>query len=210
MSDNKVTRQGNKVIKEFASHFNFVAEEKAYTLLKGRKMTPVLYFSGQDVIEHEYVEGPTLLDAITSNVDDPVELQKNFRTFYNWYKQFYDITGMNLFNADFGKFIYGEEAFVYVDFEHSRPGNTANDIARLLVFLYLELDPNTEKSLYLARLFFETGREYLQFNPGSFNLRLRKEFQELIDKKPLLLSNKDIDALCAMVEEACKDGRANN
>jgi len=134
MSDrNQVTREGNRIIKKFGSHIDFVKELSIYKKLDGTDLAPRLIDAVPNTIQHEYVEGINLYDAILQNNGKKDRLFYFFDLFTTWYRNYREIVKINLGNADFEKFILSEDRLVYVDFEHCKPGYSEEDIANLLI-----------------------------------------------------------------------------
>ena len=155
---NTVIRKGNRIIKTFGSHMDYVKELSIYKKLEASNLAPKLLDTMPDSIEHEYIEGISLEDALKHHLDDPEKLREFFELFTTWYSSYRDTVKLTLGEADFSKFILSDTKVTYIDFEHCKPGYAEEDIAALLRQLH-EIDSNAET------LFREISLQKLTLNP---------------------------------------------
>ncbi|MBQ1383759.1 MAG: hypothetical protein II499_03775 [Firmicutes bacterium] len=172
---NEVVRKGSVVIKRFASHLNYLKESSIYDKLRGSGLAPRLLFEGDDSIEHEFAEGPSLLDMLTERSGDPAELAKCFKLFFDWYQAFRAKTGTSLGRVDFSKFIYTDSGVVCIDFEHCRAGYMEWDIAYLAAGICLVPEPYSFRAIEICRLFISVGAGILTWDPDRLSQCLKAE-----------------------------------
>ena len=155
---NQVVREGSRIVKTFGSHLDYVKEQSIYKKLKGTGLAPKLFESMGDCIEHEFIDGISLYDAIKQNNDNIEKLEGLFEIFTVWYASYRQSVNLSLGKADFNKFILAEDKLVCIDFEHCKPGYPEEDIAALITQI-------SDFSIETAALFSKVCTEKLSLDP---------------------------------------------
>ena len=162
---NTVRREGNRIIKSFGSRLAYVKEASIYEKLKGTGLAPELLDRVDGLIEHEYVEGPTMLEALETSYQDRKSVETVFAELISWYQRFRDRVRLTLGGIDFSKFILTKAGLCYLDFEHCKPGYMEEDMADIFAELCFSAGPFSEASLEWVRLFADMSREKLEWIP---------------------------------------------
>ncbi len=162
---NTVRREGNRVVKTFGSRLAYVKEASIYEKLKGTGLAPELLEKMDGMIEHEYIEGPTVEEALRAASGNLRALATIFSELCVWYQRFRETIKLTLGGVDFSKFILTDAGLCYIDFEHCKPGYMEEDIADILAELCFSAGGFSEPSLAIAQLFAEISRKKLEWIP---------------------------------------------
>ncbi len=206
MGRNKIEIKDGITSKKFGSHLNYITEDAIYEKLKGTGLAPELVYSGQDLIEHRFVEGKTLYELLTFAINDPDELDLNFRRFFAWYEPFNRITGQTLGNIDFRKFIWNGDKMLCIDFEHCKVGHVETDFAKLLSQIYLVPRPFDDQAKEICLIFIRASKDYFELNPLTMSDQIRKELQRVCKLLKVFYDSKAADELCKSAENLLIEG----
>ena len=208
MGRNKVEIKDGITTKKFGSHLSYVTEDAIYEKLKGTGLAPELVYSGQDMIEHRFVEGPTLYDLLTFAINDAAELDLNFRRFFAWYEPFNRVTGQTLGNIDFRKLIWNGDRMLCIDFEHCKVGHIETDFAKLISQIYLVPQPFDDKAKDICLIFARGARDYFSLNPVTFSDQIKRELQRVCKLLKIFYDPKAADELCRSIEALLTENRS--
>ena len=201
MSRNKIEIKDGITIKSFASHLNYVTENSIYEKLGSSGLAPELIYSGQDSIEHVFVEGPLLFDILVKSVEDEEAMKEAFGAFFKWYRKFLDITGQTLGNIDFRKFVLGPSGLVCLDFEHCKVGYVESDLAKLISQMYLVPRPFAEEAKAVCLLFISCAMESFNLNAATLSAEIKKELARVCKLLKIFYDPKASDELCKAAEQ---------
>ncbi len=162
---NTVRREGDRIVKYFGSHMAYVKESSIYEKLKGSGLAPELLEKFDGVIEHAYVEGPSVAEALETALESDRDVETVFSELCTWYLGFRDRIRLTLGGVDFSKFILTDSGLCYLDFEHCKPGYMEEDIADILSKLCFSAGPFSKRSIELVRRFAEMSRARLEWIP---------------------------------------------
>ena len=179
---NRLERNGELIRKYFASHMDYSQECNVYEKLKGTGLSPEVTFQYDGLIEKKYIEGPSFAELYEQYSGQPEKLAGLFETFCDWYGPYRAATNLLLGNIDPSKFLLTDHGFVYLDFEHCRPGFAEADIAHMVKWMGVIGGEISESGVAAAKLFICVCSSKLHLTPDRLEKSLRKEFEGCMDE----------------------------
>ena len=174
---NRLERNGQLIRKYFASHMDYSQESKVYEKLNGTGLSPEVTLQYDGFIEKKYVEGPTFAELFDEHMGEPQKLAELFETFCCWYGKFREATNLLLGNIEPSKFIMTDNGFVYLDFEHCRPGFMETDLAHMVKWMSVTGGNVSDDGALAAKLFVCVCSSKFKLSPDRLEKALKKEFE---------------------------------
>ena len=158
---NDVIRCGNRVIKNFSFHEDYINECSIYERLKNTSLAPKVISKQNDCIVTEYINGISLFDELERLLGNQAEQARLFTMFFDWYSRFRTHTACILGDTNFKNFIIKEGALYGLDFETCKRGDPFDDLvwqAAMLATLCPAFSPERTR---MTRLFLSMGMNSL-------------------------------------------------
>ena len=184
---NRVQRIGSSVTKRFLSQDDCSVERNVYQMLDGTGLTPALIEANESRIVTEYLDGPLLFDEMEKALDDPDRQSELFDLFFHWSDMFYRRTGLILGDSNFRNFILANDRLFGLDFETSRPGCPAEDIAWQAAMLASLRPAFSPERIRTTRRFLARAPESIYGDPQEILSFLPEAFRVICERRGTLL-----------------------
>lgn len=199
---NDVFRRGNIVVKHFVSRDDYLNESLVYEKLAGTHLAPKLSEKCDNCIALEYIEGPSLFDALEASLENPAEQVRLFQLFFLWYKRFREATGFILGDTNFRNFIIKEENLYGLDFETCKEGLPVEDIVWQTSMLATLRPAFSIERKNMARRFLSMGVQALGVSAEGVVSKLEQAFESICERRNVELDRMAIKEISSSVEVA--------
>lgn len=180
---NKLTKHGNRIVKSFGNRMDYVRELSIYEKLAGTGLAPEMTAHWDGNIEHEYIEGIPFDEIMRVAKSDEQRFKFCADKFFEWYKQYREITNISMGDIDFDDFIVKDEKLICIDFEQCCPGYAEDDIAKLAAQVAILPSGYTPEGLRNAIIFVGESYSVLELVQERLYLSIKESLEKLCKEK---------------------------